>query len=97
MDLLVAVCSAPTQARLGDKNRQAGAHSFVFYRLGVDGSSAENCVHDEASDLDFELDLGDLDLGQKRAAEGLDRHQRPSGLRVADELADVLLRDPSTR
>ena len=63
--------------------------------LALTGSSPENCVHDEASNLDFELDLGGLDLGQKRAPEGLDR-QRPSGLRVADELADVLLRDPST-
>jgi hypothetical protein len=94
-DLLVAVCYAPTHARLGDKNRQADAHSLVFYRLGVHGSSPENCVHDEASNLDFELDLGGLDLAQKLAPEGLDR-QRPSGLRVADELADVLLRDPST-
>jgi hypothetical protein len=42
--------------------------------------------------LDFELDLGGVDLGQKRAPKGLDR-QRPSGLRVADEL----LRDPSLK
>ena len=45
--------------------------------LGVDWSSTENRVNDEASDL------GGLDLGRERALESFDRH-RPSGLRVAD-------------
>ena len=61
-----------------------------FYWLGVDWSSPENRVNDEASDL------GGLDLGRERALESFDRH-RPSGLRVADELADLLLRDPPSR
>ena len=50
----------------------------------------------ETSDLAGELDLGGLDLSRERALERLDRH-RPSGLRVADEPADVLLRDPPSR
>jgi hypothetical protein len=82
--------------RFGVKDGQRGAHPLVFYRPGVDWSSPENRVNEEASDLAVELDLGVLDLGRERALESLDRHW-PSGLRVADELADVLLRDPPSR
>jgi hypothetical protein len=38
--------------------------------------------------------LPNLDLGREGALESLER-PRLSGLRVADELADVLLRDPN--
>src|ERR1700720_2132009 len=48
--------ACPTHARLGEKDGQRGAHPYVFYRLGVDWSSPENRVHDEAIDLEFELD-----------------------------------------
>src|SRR5215813_1229323 len=95
-DVLVVVCFAPSQARLGDKDGQRDAQAFVFYWLGVDWFSPENRVHNEASDLAGKLDLAGLDLCQKRAPESLGRH-RPSGLRVANELADVLLRDPPSR
>src|SRR5262249_51917728 len=82
-----------SQARLGDKDGQRDAQAFVFYWLGVDWFSPENRVHNEASDLAGKLDLGGLDLGQKRAPERLGRHP-PSGLRGANELAGVLLRCP---
>src|ERR1700719_3834773 len=45
--------ACPTHARLGAKDGQRGAHPYVFYRLGVDWSSPENRVHDEATDLEF--------------------------------------------
>jgi hypothetical protein len=64
--------ACPTHARLGEKDGQRGAHPYVFYRLGVDWSSPENRVHDEATDLEFELDRGGLDLARERAPEGLD-------------------------
>jgi hypothetical protein len=67
-----------------------------FIGLALTDLRPRHRVHNEASDLAGELDLGGLDLGRERALERLDRH-RPSGLRVADEPADVLLRDPPSR
>ena len=67
-------CSPEQPMGLGIKDGQREAHPFVFYRLGVDWSSPENRVNDEASDLGGELDLGGLDLGRERALESFDRH-----------------------
>src|SRR5262249_45458998 len=78
-DLLGGVCYGPTQAHLRDKDGQRDGQARRFYRFGVDWSSPENRVHNEASDLAGKLDLAGLDLCQKRAPEGLGRH-RPSGL-----------------